>query len=405
MSEQGLAVWLSRLEQLHPKEIELGLDRVASVAARMGIDCPGARVVTVAGTNGKGTTVAALDALLTHAGLLTGIYTSPHFTHFNERIRIGGELATDQEIVASFERIDAARDDISLTYFEFATLAALDIFDRATLDVLILEVGLGGRLDAVNIIDPDVAVITAIDLDHQDWLGNDREQIALEKAGILRENCQFICADLTPTDSLRGRVSELGCKAHWIDQQEADALSVPGLRGENIAAAVRVAQCLGQEFSPEATAQALTNIQLSGRVQRLELDGVQIVLDVAHNPAAARHLAAELRREPVDGRTAAVFAALSDKDIHAMIRPVLDLVDAWFVCALPGVNRAQGKGELADALREQGAHMVSESDNVRQAYRRARSLLGAGDRLIVFGSFHTVGGVMPSVEKEQKKLE
>lgn len=406
MVERSLADWLSRLEQLHPSEIDLGLKRVHAVAERLQLLRPSARVVTVAGTNGKGSTIAVLESLLLKAGLSTGVYTSPHLLKFNERVCVDGNMVSDEALVASFEKIDAARGDISLTYFEFATLAALDIFAADAPDVLLLEVGLGGRLDAINIIDADIAIITSIALDHESWLGTDREQIALEKAGVLRPGCHFICADLTPCQSLQQRALELDCVSHYVSAEEAQELSIATpLRGENIAAARYASQLLGVAFDIEQTRHCVAGLKLRGRLQSMQLGGTECLVDVAHNPASVENLARVLMEKPVSGRTIAVFAALSDKNIHAMILPVQHCIDAWFIADLAQVSRGASAAELAEVIRSTGANMISESDNPRQAYRRARSVTGDGDRIVVFGSFYTVAAVLPGIEKDLKKLE
>jgi dihydrofolate synthase/folylpolyglutamate synthase len=403
MSESSLADWLLRLESLHPEEIELGLERVSAVAATMSLLPLGCPVVTVAGTNGKGSTLGVLDALLSHAGRRVGRYTSPHLLRYNERICVCGEPVSDAELVASFQRVDACRGEVPLTYFEFGTLAALDLLQRAEVDVLLLEVGLGGRLDAVNIVDPTIAIITSIALDHESWLGNDREQIALEKAGILRENIPMICADTNPPTSLRERAAELGCECHYIQAEEAQRFNLSeSLRGENVAAACRCASLLGVELAPEQLVELLPGSAPRGRLQAEKLDGCEILLDVAHNPAAVENLVSTLRKRPCSGRSLALFCALSDKNIHAMIRSTRDLFDGWFVASLPDVARAATAADLAAELRGQNVNMVSESKNPRQAWRRARSVMSAGDRLVIFGSFHTVAAGLAALEKERK---
>ena len=404
MPELSLADWLRRLESLHPEEIELGLERVQVVAQKLSllpVTCP---VVSVAGTNGKGSTIALLDELLTRAGRRVGRYTSPHLLHYNERICIAGRMVTDAELVDSFCRVERGRGEVPLTYFEFGTLAALDIFSRAGLDCMLLEVGLGGRLDAVNIVDPTLAVITSISLDHESWLGQDREQIAVEKAGILRAGIPMVCADLDPPDSLRKIAADLKCSCTWITPDDAgvcgDGLSLPG---ENIAAACRSAELLGVKLDGLDVAKLVSAASPPGRLQQVELEGVEILLDVAHNPAATANLAAYLRATAHSGRCLALFSVLSDKNIHAMIRSLEGVFDAWFVAGLPRVPRAAGVSQVAQELRNQGVTMVSENRNPRQAYRRARKLMGAGDRLVVFGSFYTVAEIMTVMERDRGK--
>ncbi|MCZ6830018.1 MAG: bifunctional folylpolyglutamate synthase/dihydrofolate synthase [Gammaproteobacteria bacterium] len=405
MPETSLADWLLRLESLHPEEIELGLDRVSAVADRLcllPIACP---VVSVAGTNGKGSTIAVLDALLSHAGRRVGRYTSPHLLRYNERVCVAGEPVSDAQLIASFERVELGRGDIPLTYFEFGTLAALDLFLRAGVDCMLLEVGLGGRLDAVNIVDPDIVVITSIALDHESWLGSDREQIAREKAGILRPGVTMVCVDTDPPLALQKRAAELQCVCHYLSADEVVPYALsPSLRGENIAAACRSAEIMGVDLTALDLAGVVSRASPPGRMQQLQVGGVDVILDVAHNPAAVENLAATLRTLPSSGRCLALFAVLSDKNIHAMIRSCQDVFDAWFVAALPRVPRAAVAADVVQELRNQGVTMVSESKNPRQAWRRARSLMGAGDRLVVFGSFYTVAEILPVLEKERSKV-
>jgi len=337
---------------------------------------------------------------------VTARYTSPHLLRYNERVCINGEPADDAALIDAFERIDAARGEISLTYFEFGTLAALLLFDAAAPEVAILEVGLGGRLDAVNIIDPDIAVITSISLDHESWLGSDREQIGAEKAGILRRDIALVLADADPPASVVQRAQALHCKLY----PAADALHLLPELGAcrlhplNIAAALQVATLLGVEYGDIDLPGLLQNAAPAGRMQRAVVEGFEIVLDVAHNPAAVENLASWLAANPATGKTLAVFAALSDKNIRAMIRCCQDVVDAWFVAGLPGVARAATAAQLVEELRACGVTMISENKNVRQAWRRARSVLASGDRLVVFGSFHTIAGILPVVDRERSTV-
>ena len=331
----SLDQWLLRLEQLHPREIELGLERSAEVAERLGLlklSCP---VVTVAGTNGKGSVIAVLDAILRSNGWRTGVYTSPHLLKFNERICIDGAMATDVELVESFERIDAARGDTPLTYFEFSTLAALDIFRAREVDILLLEVGMGGRLDAVNILSPRIAIVTSIALDHESWLGHDRGTIALEKAGILRPGIDFICADLDPPAPLCERARELGCRSYFVDAGAARAIAegLP-LRGEKYSGRMPGRRPAGSAGRSSGAAYTAARTQADSAFADHWPAGVEILLDVAHNPAAVRNLADFLREKPSSGRTMAVFAALSDKNIRAMIQAVASwwMAGSWPIC-------------------------------------------------------------------------
>tara|TARA_R110001599_G_scaffold39444_16_gene120658 strand:- start:43095 stop:44375 length:1281 start_codon:yes stop_codon:yes gene_type:complete len=425
MTEPSLADWLARLEALHPREIELGLDRVASVAAHLHLLAPSAPVITVAGTNGKGSVVGALEALLTHKGLCVGVYTSPHLLRFNERIRIGSRNVDDTDIVAAFEAIDAARGNVSLTYFEFATLAGLFLFKQRDVDVVVLEVGLGGRLDAVNIIDPSVAVITSIALDHQDWLGDSLDAIAREKAGILRPAIPAVIACNAPPAGLTAAVEESGARAHWLgeafgvesaaggwagwlagaggEQRRLPVIHNPALLAQNLCAALQALECLGMSASDTELLEVLPALQLPGRRQQVTVGGVRVLLDVAHNPAAVARLDDFLEAEPCEQKTIAVFSAMADKDIAAMLELIKHHVDAWFLADQPGNARAASAASIAAQLRHAGVSMISVSRNLRQALARARSVAAPGDRLLVFGSFHTVAAALTWLSREQEK--
>lgn len=336
----SLTDWLSWLETLHPTEIELGLERTADVYKRLCHRRPACYVITVAGTNGKGSTIAMLETILLHAGYAVGSYTSPHLHHYNERVRIGGIDIDDKSLCRAFERVNAVRHDVSLTYFEFGTLAALDIFTRHELDIVLLEVGLGGRLDAVNIVEPDIAVITSIALDHEEWLGNDREAIGIEKAGIMREGIPVICGDHQPPASLLQRASELQVQLHCLGKEfayDTDAetwswwadfghgklshlgLPQPALSGgfqlDNAATVLATLQCLTDMPTDRVDIEeGLEHVRLPGRFQLLATE-VPCIYDVAHNPHAAAALTLSLQALPVKGRTRMVFGAMADKDI------------------------------------------------------------------------------------------
>lgn len=419
MRHETLGEWLAWLEDLHPKAIDLGLDRVGAVAARMGLNRPGCPVITVAGTNGKGSCVALLEAVLTAAGHRVAAYTSPHLLHYNERVRVDGREAGDAELCAAFDRVDRARDDISLTYFEFGTLAALDLFAASAPDIMILEVGLGGRLDAVNIVDCDVALVTAIGLDHVEWLGRDRDTIAREKAGIFRTGRPAVCADPAAPISLLQTADELGVPLFLagrdfsveFDPQDPDrwswrsgdtriaGLPAPGLQGrfqyDNAAAVLMLLSLLPQQFQcAEAVIRdVLPRIRVPGRFQRLS-GTATVILDVAHNVDAVRALAISLLAEPASGRTRAVTAMLGDKDIDGMISSMSDIVDEWHVAGLQSA-RAATVQRLRDAImaRAPASPVIMHAD-VASAYREALGAAQSGDRIVVFGSFHTVGEVM-----------
>lgn len=426
MSNSTLEQWLQRLERLHPSAIDLGLERVSAVAAQMELLAPAQSVVTVAGTNGKGSTVAVLESLLARVGKSTGCFTSPHFQRFNERIRVAGVEVPDAEIISAFVAIEEARGDISLTYFEFTALAALYIFGQRQPDIIILEVGLGGRLDAVNIVDADIAVITSIALDHQEWLGQDRGEIGVEKAGIVRHGRPVVIADADPPQELLDYVAGVGATpvlclgeaftlqgipgAPQVSLQLATGkygvLALPaggGLLPENICAALQAAALLGITFSERDVHAALSGMAVTARREARHVAGLDYVLDVAHNPASVDKLVDKIAVTPCKGKTLALFSVMADKDIPAMISAAAGVFDAWFLAEQPGNARAARAADVADMLRGAGQSMISVSKNVRQAFRRAQSLMSAGDRLVVFGSFYTVAEVLPLLEKDQRK--
>ncbi|WP_170287368.1 bifunctional folylpolyglutamate synthase/dihydrofolate synthase [Halioglobus maricola] len=427
MNKPALEDWLQHLENLHPQEMELGLERVRSVAVDLALLPPPCPVITVAGTNGKGSTVAVLESLLHRAGKRAGCFTSPHFLRFNERIRVAGQEASDQEICAAFSAIEAARGDTSLTYFEFATLAALLVFRDRDVDVAVLEVGLGGRLDSSNIVDPSVAVITSIDLDHQAWLGDDRNTIAREKAGIMRPGTPVVIADLDPPPALQACAEALGAAPVMLAgrefswREEADKWSgqicgtdgklhdvsgsANGLLPANICAALQAASSLGIEWSPAQLQDILADVRVVGRRQWVELDGRRYLLDVAHNPAAIHKMLEIVDASACNGKVIALFSAMKDKPVAEMVALCGERFDAWFVAEQPDNIRAAGAADLADALRHAGQTRISESKNLRQAFRRAQALMAEGDMLIVFGSFFTVAAVVPLLEKDRNKSE
>jgi dihydrofolate synthase/folylpolyglutamate synthase len=414
MVKQSLAQWLQRLEGLHPRAIELGLARVASVAATLELLPVEVPVVSVAGTNGKGSTVAVLEALLGGSGRLAGVYTSPHMLRFNERIRVGGVEASDEEIVAAFERIDSARGTTSLTYFEFATLAALLVFRTRQVDVMVLEVGLGGRLDAVNIVDATVAVITRIDLDHQDWLGDTRDSIGREKAGIMRAGRAVVIGDPQPPAALLEIAAAVGagpvlCQGrdfgfeadragHWrgrIGARVLPELPRGPLLPQNICSALQAASLLGVETGDGQLPVLLERAAPRGRCELQVIAGREYLLDVAHNPAAVQKMVEYNLLTHCKGKTICLFSVMADKDIQAMIAAAGSHFEAWFVADQPGNARAASGADLAAALHAAGQAMVSVSKNLRQALRRAQGVMREGDRLVVFGSFSTVAEVLP----------
>lgn len=412
--------WLAHCERLHPKTIDMGLDRVKTVAQRMGLKfaCP---VITVAGTNGKGSTCAMLESILGQAGYRTGVYTSPHLVHFEERLRLRGETVKADELLPAFARVEQARiagGEISLTYFEFTTLAILDCMARAELDVAILEVGLGGRLDAVNILDADCAIITSIDLDHMELLGPDRESIGREKAGIMRTGRPVVVSDPIPPQSVLDHAAAIdadlwragrdfnysGDKQQWNwagRGRRYSGLAYPALRGANQlvnASGVLAALTALREVLP-VTAQAVRNglafVELPGRFQILPGQPT-LVLDVAHNPHSVAALTANLDAMGYFPTTHAVFGAMADKDLAPMLARIMPLVDRWYFSDLP-TPRAASAADLqarCQALNAKVAGVSSTHAEPLDALRAALRQADPADRIVVFGSFYTVGGVL-----------
>lgn len=409
-----LADWLSWQEILHPKKIDPGLERSGEVLRRMGLKPPAYTVITVGGTNGKGSCVAMLEAILLAAGYRAGAYSSPHLLRYNERIRVNGIEATDDELCTAFARIDEARGEISLSYFEFGTLAAFDIFHRGELDVAILEVGMGGRLDVVNLFDADAALVTTIGLDHMEWLGPDRESIAAEKARIFRPGRPAIYGESDPPQSLVAYAKEIAaplyCFKHdfgyetqgqgwswWGAGRCIEALPIPRLQGDfqlqNAAAALMTLETLAARLpvSEHDIKEGLSTVNLPGRFQiSTGTDMVTRIFDVAHNPHAAAALARTLRAQPCAGRTLAVFSMLADKDIAGVVREMRDVVDTWYVASL-AVERGSSAERLAQHVRDVIPEAeVYRHETVEQAYQAVLLAAGAQDRIVVFGSFYTV---------------
>ena len=418
----SLTDWLERLERLHPSTIELGLDRVRRVKDALGLD-PAFPLILVGGTNGKGSTCAYLEAILGAAGYKTGLYTSPHLLRYNERVGSPARNPPTPTLVQAFEKIDAARGDISLTYFEFGTLGAMAQFIDAGVDVAILEVGLGGRLDAVNVFDAEVAIVTSVDLDHMDYLGDTREQIGFEKAGIYRAGRPAICADPVPPASLLDHARRIGADLRCVErdfsaQHEGDqwtyrgqaigwpALPLPAMAGacqlRNAAAALAALEAVRARLpvSEAAIRQGLATARVAGRFQCIAR-APDVILDVAHNPEAARALAATLRERPVAGRTLAVVGMLADKDAAGVFAALRGEIDAWWTCT-PDSPRAQDAAALAAILRAHaGSAPVSVQPDVSTALAEAQSAAHEGDRILVFGSFHTVAAVLDHAATQQ----
>ena len=412
--------WITWLEKQHPvHDIELGLGRISLVAKQLLADRPIAKqVITVAGTNGKGSTIAYLGAICKAAGLSYAALTSPHFIRFNERITFNGEMVSDSDLCASFGRVNAARhaaakEAVELTFFEFNALLAFDLMQQVQPDVALLEIGLGGRLDAVNVIDPDIAIVTSIALDHIDWLGSDIQIIGREKAGIFRAGKPAVYGHIDGPESVINYANEIGAVVYQnghqftqIDQQwqNADAsLVVPDVKlpPMNVAAAIQAVKLLPFAVSDEAIQQGLSDARLTGRYQELNWKGADIILDVAHNPHAAANLGRELAQQtnPVHG----VFAILSDKDYGAVIDVLAGHLGHWYLAPTTG-PRGLTTDDLVVALEAAG---VSQNryhicQTVEQALEDAVANAETQDRILVFGSFHTVGDALSYMESQQE---
>ena len=425
-----LADWLTYLESLHPKAIALGLERVDEVRRRLNLE-PDFPVIVVGGTNGKGSVCAMLESILHAAGYRVGCYTSPHLLHYNERVRIGKQMASDEALCVSFEKIEQVRkpdprlredndhEKISLTYFEFGTLAAMQLFIEQKVDVAILEVGLGGRLDAVNVFDGDCAIVTSVDIDHTDYLGDTIEKIGFEKAGIFRSDRVAIFSGEAAPQSLVNHAAKIGAKLWRIGSEfgfashqgqwdyrsnlgSRSALPFPALRGAfqlNNASAVLAAIDAIRERLPvsmEATRRGLTEVQLAGRFQFVP-GKPQLILDVAHNPHAARALAQNLASLPPCPHTYAVFAMLKDKDVTGVVEALDVYIDTWLVAGIDAPRGASSE-ELASVLKRAGVHgeIICFAD-AEQAYAHACNVAGENDRIAAFGSFYTVANIMTAL--------
>jgi len=409
--------WLAYCEQLHPQAIDMGLGRVQNVAERMALNIK-VPVITVAGTNGKGSTCAMLEAIYLQAGYKTGVYTSPHLVDFEERCRLHGESASSALFASAFEFVEQARGDISLTYFEFSTLAILHMLSQAELDVVILEVGLGGRLDAVNIVDADCAVITSIDLDHTALLGTDREAIGFEKAGIMRSGKPIVLSDPVPPASILAFAEKLGAdiwvmgkdfnfsgdKLQWSwagRGRRYSGLAYPALRGANQLLNASGVFAALEVMRPQlpVTAQAIRNglamVALTGRFQIVPGEPV-LVLDVAHNPHSVSALAANLDAMGFYPNTHAVFGAMADKDLSSMFQKMLPLVDRWYFSDLP-LPRASSAAQLAECWTQLNTRKDAQASTYASPQKALDAAIAAAaptDRILVFGSFYTVGGVL-----------
>ncbi|MBV4411881.1 bifunctional tetrahydrofolate synthase/dihydrofolate synthase [Enterobacteriaceae bacterium YMB-R22] len=407
-----LATWLSYLENLHSKSIDLGLERVRAVAATLGVLNPAPFVFTVAGTNGKGTTCRTLETMLLAAGLRVGVFSSPHLLRYAERVRVQGEELPETRHTASFAAIEAARGDTSLTYFEYGALSALWLFKQASLDVAILEVGLGGRLDATNIVDADVGVITSVALDHTDWLGPDRESIGREKAGIFRADKPAVVGEPDMPASMEAVAQEKGAfllrrGIRWDYERVGngwrfrdasgvlDNLPLPQVPLPNAATALAALRASRLPVSETAVREGLRQARLPGRFQILG-QSPRVILDVAHNPHAAAYLADRLRSEPPAGKLLAVAGMLRDKDIAGTLACLEPLVDGWYCAPLEGPRGATAEQLLA--------HVGSglRFDSVADAWHAALAQAEPADTVLVCGSFHTVAHVMEILDAEER---
>lgn len=414
MPVKTLDDWLRWMEELHPKKWDLGLKRVKAVAKRLDLLDPGGTIFLVAGTNGKGSTVALIEAIASNSGLRTGTATSPHLEKFNERIAVNGTAVADEVICDALERIDQARADISLTYFEFGTLAALYIFKKLVLDVVVLEVGLGGRLDAMNIVEPDVCVVTTIDLDHQDWLGEDREQIGREKAGIFRHSLPAVVGDPNMPRSIAivaasveahlvARDKQFGChrsENSWdfwgvgknSRQVMLKDLPYPQLHLDNAIVAIAAWIQSGLPLDADSVSNSLANTRLRGRQQLIEGE-IPVILDVAHNPQAAAYLAEQLTSSQIEGSTHAIVAMYADKDCEGFLSILGTVVDYWYLAGM-----AEDRGESADKLKTRlssdDRSRIKTYDRVGTAYEDVMVNASRGDRVLVCGSFAAVAEVL-----------
>ena len=404
--------WLSQIEKSHPIEIELGLDRIKEVGEKADLFTSKCPVITIAGTNGKGSTVEALSTLLQDAGLNIGAYTSPHLLSFNERIRINGATQSDEALCAVFEKIEALRGTVSLTFFEFTTLAALMLFKERDLDAIILEVGLGGRLDAVNAIAPDLAIVTAVHYDHEAYLGHTLEAIAKEKAGILRKNIPVVLSKESRISTLLNKASELnnqifseeidfgytdGSLKEWQIGGEVIKLPIFNLPSSSVSMALAAYTILDKlHFNLpdiQKTVRSLEQIKLLGRFFPLKFGKITVIFDVAHNPHASEFLAEKLKTIKGKGRIIAVWASLSDKALQGIVSPLKELIDVWCVGNLPGVSRAAPVIALTQALIAENVKDHREFPSIKEAFDGSLSMAKEGDHVVVFGSFHTVAEV------------
>jgi len=414
MKERTLGEWLAYLEQLHPSAIDMGLERSQQVLARLALGKLAPRVVTVTGTNGKGSTCAFVASMLRAQGLKVGVYSSPHLLRYNERVLIDGQEASDEQLCEAFAAVEAARGEISLTYFEMGTLAAFWLFCQCALDAVVLEVGLGGRLDTVNVVDADLALVTSIGVDHVDYLGDTRELVAFEKAGIFRPGKPALCGDLDPPQPLLDKAVELAAPLflrgrdfdlastehawHWrgttadgatVELRDLPLLDLPM---ENATLALQAYLLMGLPWDAGQIRQALLDTRITGRLDRRTVNWhgkrVELLLDVGHNPHAAEYLARRLSARPLKGRRLAVFGLLADKDLDGVLEPLQGLVDEWAVAPLH-TPRSRPAAELAGALTNRRA-AVKSYVSVDAALEGQCAQATADDQILLFGSFFCV---------------
>lgn len=406
----SLTEWLDWAKSLHVKEIDLSLERVKEMAIRLDLLKPGCPVITVAGTNGKGSCVAGLEAIYLAAGYRIGAFTSPFLWRYNEQVRVQGNAVEDDLFCDAFQRITEKTDNIKLTPFELGTLAAFIIFRDAALDIWILEVGLGGRWDAVNVIDADVTIVSSIAIDHVDWLGNTRERIAREKAGIFRPNNPAVCGDFDPPLSLIEYANEikapLFCQSKhfgfnerdsawdwWSENNCLENVAMPSLALQNMSTVLMAVDLLQKKrpVQRQCIDQAFKKVSLSGRIEVIPGD-ITHIYDVSHNPASAEFLATFLKKNPVVGKTHAVFSMLADKDIVSTIKVIQECINHWYVAPL-AVLRGTSIDVLADSFQKANVNSITLQSSIKNAYDTAVKTAQIGDRIVVFGSFRTVAEV------------
>ena len=423
MTQRTLGEWLAYLEQLHPAAIDMGLDRSREVTNRMRLQKPAPRVITVTGTNGKGSTCAFVAALLRAQGLKVGVYNSPHLVRYNERVQIDGAEVSDAQLCEAFAAVDAGRGETSLTYFEMGTLAAFWLFERAQLDAVVLEVGLGGRLDAVNLVDPDLALVTSIGVDHVEYLGNTRESVGFEKAGIFRAGKPALCGDLNPPQTLLDKARELDCPLfvrgrdfdlastdqawHWRGRDgqgqvvELRGLPLLDLPMENAALALQAYALMDLPWLPEQIVSVLSATRVIGRLDRRQFNWrgkpLNILLDVGHNPHAAEYLARRLAQRPVAGKRLAVFGLLADKDLDGVVSQLVGSVECWAVAPL-NTGRTRPAAEIKAVLQGLGASVASH-DCVAAALEAQCERATPEDEILLFGSFYCVAEALEWLER------